>query len=276
MQKLRSLLLRIQSCAQMVLSVKPQVSRNIALHAWPTARNSAFVMLTFPVHSTSLFFLSGKMTCVENNESYLIFRWDMFCQDMVFTLDWMLSILSNWLPFSSLPLLHLLLHLMSSIFLILNLLCASSFDLRWSGTLNWFDCWFVLLQFKQYGWNVPSSDSYFRVTCECWDSWFGVECDCFLLWVWVFLALLYDSHFWVKCGCFGIHGLELSVNVFWFSLWLQNVLLPLASGVCSTTAPRVQQGLWSDGEWATGCIGSVTLAMIMVAMMTVTTTGWCW
>ena len=39
-----------------ILTVRPRVDQNIALHASPTVRNSAFLISTFSFHLTSFFF----------------------------------------------------------------------------------------------------------------------------------------------------------------------------------------------------------------------------
>ena len=52
MQALRSSLF-VNSKLSEVLSLKPGVGRNIALHASPAARNSTVLMSTFPLYSTS-------------------------------------------------------------------------------------------------------------------------------------------------------------------------------------------------------------------------------
>ena len=99
---------------------------------------------------------------------------------------------------------------------------------------------------------------------------------CFKLW----LLLIWDINWfdcwfvhlpaqtrWLKCTFkWFVTGMS-SVNVSLFTLWLQNILLPLAPRIFTATAPRVQQSLWSDGEWEAGCIGSVILAMMVMTMI---------
>ena len=75
-----------------VLSLQAEVDQNVTLHAPTTARNSAFLISAFLVHSTSFSPILFQHSEVWDNQLIrllLVFWWIVFHLDVLFSVKWM-------------------------------------------------------------------------------------------------------------------------------------------------------------------------------------------